>query len=410
MIRKKMLAGLLAAGLVAGAIASATTITVQVPFYSSFTKPFMTKMATAFEKENPGIKVAVQEANWDNLHQVLVTDIAGKSAPDISIIGTRWLPGLISSKVAMPLNLNKTFLNGFIPAFLKPSTLGGTLYGLPWAASDRALIYNKDLFKRAGITSPPTSWNELRSDAQKIAKLPGAYGFGLQGSKIETDVYYYYALWGAGGSILSKNGKSGLSSPEALKALKFYTTLINNGLTEPNVTSNTREDLRTLFVQGRLGMFIYLPPIIGYLKKFAPKLDYGVSAIPYDTTPLTYAVTDTIMMFQPSVTGASEAQVEAGQKFLEYLFNTDNRVDYNQGEGFLPVMKAVAGNPHFKDNAHLNAFVSLLPYAKFAPIINNWEKIAQTVTNMLQEVYLGKVSPAAGLKSASAQVDQVLSK
>ena len=401
-----LLAGL-ALAMVLG-LASATTVTVQIPFYSDATKPFFEDAAKAFMQAHPDIKVDIQEATWDNLHQVLVTDIAAKKAPDISIIGTRWLPEYISSNVAMPLALPSSFTGRFIPAFLGPSSIQGQLYGLPWAASDRALIYNKDLFKQAGIESPPKTWDELQADAQKIAALPGRYGFGLQGSQIETDVYYYYFLWGAGGEIVGPNGNSGLHSQAASDALTFLKGLVDAKVVEPNVTSNTREDLRALFGQGRLGMFIYLPPIIGWLKDNAPNVNYGIAALPYKTTPVTYAVTDTIMMFKPSVTGASDQQVKDAQAFLEFVFSKDNRVNYNKKEGFLPVLQDVAQDPYFTGNEQLNAFVQLLPTAKFAPIIPNWEKIAQRTTTMLQNVYLNQEQPQPALDAAASDIDKIL--
>ncbi len=407
---KIYLPGLLALGLLAGA-ASAATVTVQLAYYSSFTKPFFQKMAKEFEAAHPSVHIQIQEANWNNLHQVLLTDLSGNQAPDLSIIGTRWLPEFVSSKVVEPLSgLSSSFLNQFIPAFLKPSTLQGTLYGLPWAASDRALIYNKGLFAKAGIQSPPKTWAQLEQDAAKLSKLPGVYGFGLQGGQIETDVYYYYALWGAGGNLLTPQGTSGLGTPAALKALNFYMTLIKKGLTEPNVTGVSREDLRTLFVQGRLGMFIYLPPIIGYMKTHAPNIHYGISAIPALSRPSTYAVTDTIAMFKPSVTGASAADVAASKQFLEFLYQTKNRVAYNKGEGFLPVEKAVAADPFFKNNPRLNAFVKLLPTARFAPVIPQWSQISNLTINMLQSVYLGKEIPAQALKATAQKIDKLLGK
>ncbi len=387
---------------------AASTVTVEIPQYSDATKPFFENAAKAFMQDHPDIKVVIQESTWDNLHQVLVTDIAAKKAPDISIVGTRWLPEYISSDVAMPLDLPSSFTDRFIPAFLQPSSIQGQLYGLPWAASDRALIYNKDLFDQAGISKPPTSWDELKADADKIAQLNGRYGFGLQGSQIETDVYFYYFLWGAGGEIVGADGASGLHSQAAADALTFLKGMIDDKDVEPNVTSNTREDLRALFGQGRLGMFIYLPPIIGWLKDNAPDVNYGIAPLPYKSNPVTYAVTDTIMMFKPSVTGASDQQVQDAQAFLQYVFSKDNRVEYNKQEGFLPVLQDVSQDPFFTANENLNAFVQLLPDAKFAPIIPNWEKIAQRTTTMLQNVYLGQEQPDAALKSAASDIDQIL--
>ncbi len=116
--------------------------------------------------------------------------------PTSSIIGTRWLIDYVSQGVAAPLDdyLTPSSRARFIDTFLSPSVMDGKTYGLPIAASARAMYYNKDLFEKAGITEPPANWDELKAAAEKIKALGGdVYGFGLQGKEIETDVYCYYA-------------------------------------------------------------------------------------------------------------------------------------------------------------------------------------------------------------------------
>ena len=57
---------------------------------------------------------------------------------------------------------------------------------------------------------------ELKDTAAQIAALgEDSYGFGLQGAEIETDVYFYYALWSYGGNLIEEDGTSGLDSEAA---------------------------------------------------------------------------------------------------------------------------------------------------------------------------------------------------
>ncbi len=70
--------------------------------------------------------------------------------------------------------------------------------------------------------------------------------------------------------------------------------------------------------------------------------------------------------------------------------------------------KAEAADPHFANDPQLRAFTDLLPNAKFAPLIPNWEQIADTTAGALQTVYLGKAEPAAALKEAAAKVDGLM--
>ena len=120
--------------------------------------------------------------------------------------------------------------------------------------------------RRPASPSPPTTWDELVDAAKKIKAQGGdVAGFGLQGKEIETDVYFYYAMWSYGGEII-EGGKSGLRSEAALKAASLYKGLIDQGLTEPGVTAYNREDVQNLFKKGRVGMMISAPFLASQIK------------------------------------------------------------------------------------------------------------------------------------------------
>ena len=382
---------------------AAETVHFVVAEYSNATGPYFQQMADEFHKANPGIEVKIDVVNWNVLLQTLQTDISGGTTPDLSIIGTRWLLDFVKDGVAEPLDSYMTpeFKSGFVPIFLQPGSIGGKIYGLPIAASARALFYNKEILTKAGFANGPATWDDVVAAARKI-KGTGPYGFGLQGKEIETDVYWYYALWSYGGELVNKQGKAAFDSPAGVKALTLYKTMIDQGLTEQGVTSYNREDLQNLFKQGRLGMVITAPFLIGQIAKEAPNLQYGIVPVPKGTTQSTYAVTDSIVMFKSSKVKQSAV------KFLEFIFSKEPRVQFNKNEGFLPTTKAVTEDPYFANDPRLKVFVDLIPRAHFAPVIVGWEDVAKDVIDALQSVYLGNAQPAAALKRASTQADQVL--
>lgn len=402
------------AGLLAGlsmlavaAQAEAGEVRVTVAEYSSKTGPYFEEVKKEFEAANPGTTLKFEIVPWDVLLQKLTTDIAAGTNADLSIIGTRWLIDFVQQGVAEPLDSYVTpdFKGRFIETFLSPSIMEGKTYGLPIAASARALYYNKDLFDKAGIKNPPATWTELQEDARKI-KANGAFGYGIQGKEIETDVYYYYAMWSFGTEILNKDGTSGLSTPGALEAAKLYKSMIDEGLTQPGVTSMNREDVMALFKQGKVGMMVTAPFMMNQLKDEAPNLKYGVAAIPAGPTGArgTYGVTDSIIMFKNS------KNKDEAWKLLDFLFTTKQRAKFTQNEGFLPVNKEEAKMPYYVDNAGLAAFTALLPEARFAPVIPGWEEIAQITSDAVQKIYLGQGEPEATLKDAAAKANGVLKK
>lgn len=388
--------------------ANAGEVRVTVAEYSAKTGPYFEEVKKEFEAKNPGITIKFEVVPWDVLLQKLTTDITAGTNADLSIIGTRWLIDFVQQGVAEPLDsyITPDFKGRFIDTFLSPSIMDGKTYGLPVAASARALYYNKELFEKAGIAKPPATWTELQDDARKIKALgSGAFGFGLQGKEIETDVYYYYAMWSQGTEILNKDGTSGLGTPGALEAAKLYKLMIDEGLTEPGVTSNNREDVQNLFKQGKVGMMITAPFLSNQIKDEAPKLKYGVAAIPAGPTGArgTYGVTDSIIMFKNS------KNKDEAWKLLDFLFTTEQRAKFTQGEGFLPVNKEEAKMDYYVNNADLAAFTALLPDARFAPVIPGWEEIAQITSDAMQKIYLGG-DPEAGLKEAAAKANAVLKK
>jgi multiple sugar transport system substrate-binding protein len=267
------------------------------------------------------------------------------------------------------------------------------------------MYYNKTLFEQAGIAEPPKNWDEVAAAAEKIKALGGdSYGFGLQGKEIETDVYFYYAFWSQGGNLIDADGTSGLDSEAAYKAAEIYKSLIDKGLTEPGVTSLNREDVQNLFKQGRVGMMITAPFLSNQIKEEAPDLQYGVTAIPAGPTGDrgTYGVTDSIILFENS------QNKETAWKFLDYIFTTDKRVEFDENEGFLPVNAEEAKMPMFAENADLKAFAELLPDARFAPVIAGWEEIASVTSNALQRIYLGEGEIKAELDAAAAEIDGII--
>ncbi len=385
--------------------AKAETVRVTVSYYSAATGPYFEKMAAEFHAANPSIDVKIQVVNWDGLLQKLRTDIAGGVNSDISIIGTRWLLDFVKDEMAEPLDQYMTpeFKARFIGPFLKPSQINGKTYGLPIAASARAMFYNKAMLTAAGFPNGPSTWDDVVAAAEKM-KAAGQAGFGLMAKGTEVDVYYYYALWSYGGDVVGPDMKAAFNSPAGLKALNLYKSLVDRGLTQDGVTNYTRTDLQELFKQGRVGMIISLPFMINQIARDAPSLEYGIVPVPAGTERSTYAVTDSIVMF------ANSKVKPAAWKFLDFLFTKESRVAFTKGEGFLPTTLAEGTDPYFTENVRLKTFVDLLPSAHFAPTVTGWEDTAKAVTDAVQSVYIGKAEPAAALKQAAERANMALGK
>jgi multiple sugar transport system substrate-binding protein len=396
-----------AAAIALAPMASAETLRFTVAEYSSATGPYFEELAAAFEAENPDHDVQIEVVPWDVLLQKLTTDISGGVNADLAIIGTRWLIDFVNEGIAAPLDelMTDELRAAFIPTLLEPAVIDGTIYGLPVAASARAMFYNEDLLAAAGHDAPPATWEEVAQVAADITALEGdAAGFGLQGAEIETDVYFYYALWSFGGDILDADGTSGLDSEAAYQAAELYKSMIDAGTTQPGATSMSREDVQNAFKQGQVGMMLTAPFLVGQIETEAPDLNFGVAPVPTgpDGTSFTYGVTDSIVLFENS------ENKDLAIQFLEFAFSPEWRQRFDSGEGFIPVTAEVAAMPEFADDPNLQVFTGLMENARFAPLVPGWEEIAQITSDALQRIYLGEGEVRPTLDEAAAEIDAIL--
>ncbi len=90
-----------------------------------------------------------------------------------------------------------------------PAEYNGGLYAIPELAGDRVVVYNKAMFKKAGITKPPADLNDLLADG---AALKNAYSKVKDFSALYLPGEEWYAampiVWAEGGQIaVEKGGK-----------------------------------------------------------------------------------------------------------------------------------------------------------------------------------------------------------
>ncbi len=195
----------------------------------------ITALADKFTQSRPNIKVKVVTFPWGDLLPKFQAAIAGNNPPAAGAGDIAWMAKLHASGKLVDLTdaLKKANvdLSDFYPALLEYGKYSGKLESLPVSTNNLALFYNKDLFKRAGLDpdKPPTTWNELRDYAKKIAALGG----GIQGFEIYTQPgegltwQFQPYLWQAGGDYLTDNyTKPAFNNDAGKTALGFLVDLI----------------------------------------------------------------------------------------------------------------------------------------------------------------------------------------
>ena len=125
--------------------------------------------------------------------------------------------------------------------------------------------------------------------------------------------------------------------------------------------------------------------------------------MPAGTKALTWGGTDSIMLFK------SSPNKEIAWKFIEEsIFSKETRLEFTLSEGFLPVLKEEMDDPRLAGDKSLKVFADMLPIAKFAPLIPQWEQVVAATISALQQIYLGQADAKTALGAAASQIDTLI--
>ena len=168
---------------------------------------------------------------------------------------------------------------------MRLATKDGRIYGLPFAAEASFLIYNKDLFAKAGLDpeNPPTTFAEWKKAAVAVAGLGGdVYGFfsSLAGGGNQSFTFLPL-IWASGGDVLNADGtKATVHTPEVMKALAFYRDLFEEGALPGTAQSDAGSNRLPLFSAGRVGIVNGGTFNVGRILKDHPEINIGATPIP----------------------------------------------------------------------------------------------------------------------------------
>jgi multiple sugar transport system substrate-binding protein len=374
------------------------------PEYSAKTSPLMKQLVDDFNAANVGkIKVNLEVAPWDKMHDKLAVSMGAGQAPDVFGYATRWISEFAGLKQLAPLDaqLKGDFKSSFNQKVLGAGTFNGKTYGLPVAVSARLLFYRTDVLSKAGL-QPPKTWDDLKKVAVGSTNAPNIYGLGVPASGIEVDTYFDYFLYNNGGDILDSKGKSMLSNPESVEALQFLTDLVKAGGTEPKPSGFTREQIIENFKAGQLAMYPTGPWLNAMIKADDPSLKYAT--VPFPTNngkpEQTVSVTDSLGM------SASSQHQEQAWKFVQFMYQPKYRQAFDEAEGMLPELTSVAQSAYFQSPEY-KPFIDALSTAKFQPQHPKFEQIQQIETVAVQKALSGQATPKEALDEASAQINQL---
>ena len=350
-----------------------------------------------FKKANPNVTIKVTPLPWSTAHDKLITSIAGRATPDVAMIGTTWMGELtkLNAVTPLPSSINK---GDFFAGGMDTASANGNAYGLPWYVETRVLYYRKDLADKAGVTSPPATLDDLTSMAQKLKAGGSKYGINLQTNDWQELVPL---IWSEGGDVM-KNGKATLDSPEAVKALTFYSDFFKKGLTRSSQPQGF--DLIQAFVTGDDPMFISGPWMAGLIAKAGlDQSKWAVALMPKgDKSATSFVGGSDWVVFK---NGKNQ---DASWKFVQFMTSKDAQISWYKELKDLPSRPDAWSDPSLSGDPNLKVFGDQLKDAHSPPNIPQWEEVAKAIDDWQEKACLSKATPEAAAKGMQQQVTQII--
>ena len=281
-----------------------------------------------FELQNPTIKLQPKEYEWKAT--TFAAQLAGGTLPTVFTIPFTDGKGLIERQQVA--NLNKQFqalsyANGFNPKVVDAGKgANGDIYGIPTAAYGVGLQYNRTLFKQAGLDpdKPPTTWDEVRTDAKQIADKTGQAGYAemtqnATGGWMLTTLTY--ALGGRMETVSGTKTTATVNNPQTKAALQ---KLHDMRWTDKAMGSNFLYDwgsINQAFAAGKIGMYMGGSDVYTSLvqqNKINPD-DYGLATLPLDSSSSDAGILGGGTLAVVS-TKASDAQKDAAMKWIDFYY------------------------------------------------------------------------------------------
>jgi multiple sugar transport system substrate-binding protein len=353
----------------------------------------------AFEKANPDIKVdLVISPDYGTQIQ---SAFASGDYPEVFYVGQDDFQTWRDSGVLANGNDKIEKPDDIYPGLREAFSYEGQLYCPAKDFSTLALLYNKDLFDKAGVKYPTVdwTWDDLKAAAKKLTSGD------VVGMSVAPDRNRWFAFFYAnGGQFFDKDGNVAVNSKEAIDSLDYYASFVTEKI------GNTPKALNSgwngeAFGQGKAAMTVEGNWAIGYLADTFPKLNWGVAEMP--TAPSGKKGTLTFTVCWGVAANAKDAKADAAWKLVNFLTGEEGAMAVAEaGFGVMPA-RASASEAWAKQHEGMEAFVKGAEYA-WAPVIPlGYADFRDTIDKGMDGVLAGTTSPKDLLDKAASVAEDI---
>lgn len=367
------------------------------------------KLVQSFNDAHKNIHVNATYVPTNERLQKLTAALGAGNPPDLYTAGppdVGQLAGNDQVAAIDDLTNGKLKADMFYPGPRGVAEANKKLVAVPVSAGVVGLYYNKDLFDKNGITSPPQTWDELIADAKKVTdESKGQYGIILPTSPdVYTTSIWQCFLWQNGGDLISSDGKKAIfNSNEGVEALQLWVDLVQKYKVAPLLNLSQDTSIQT-FGKGQSGMVPAMPLFVESVKKF-----------PFQTVtsvlPKAKKQASTLGGWYLTIPKKSQHQ-QAAAELLQWLIQPENVTQWNIGTGSVPTSSGVKDSQpyqsYLKQTPNAGAFVQSMDFAKAPPAIPQYSSISKLIAEAISKALYQKLTPKEALDEAAKKADALL--
>ncbi|MBM7505856.1 sugar ABC transporter substrate-binding protein [Agromyces aurantiacus] len=373
---------------------------------------FFDAVSEAFTEET-GAELNVEFVQWADAHDRFVTSIAGGTTPDVAETGTTWTAEFADAGALAPIDeyVDGEDLRGdLVEGLVESGTYDGELYGMPWYAGVRSLVYRADVFEELGLDAPE-SWDDIVAAGEAIkAAKPEMIAFAVPGDA-EFPVYPW--VWGAGGEVAEQDGDewvSGLDSPEAQEGIGFYTGLATeHGFSSAGATTWKETEVLDNFAQGDVAMALMGSWTPAAVIEKNPDMEGKFAATPIPGKDGGIA---------PSVLGGSHLSVfntaentDLAWEFVKLMTTGEFAEQWGEQSGYFPGQASLLEDTMSSDDPLVAPFATqLVEGGASVPVTPKYGAVQakKTTNTAIQAILSGQKTVEQATADAAAEMDSIM--
>ncbi|HLV81110.1 MAG TPA: ABC transporter substrate-binding protein [Chthonomonadaceae bacterium] len=407
--RRAFLTGLALPALLAPGCRRSGSRQTTLRFWNGFTGPdgiTMLRIVRRFNAQNPDVNVLVQRTDWATYYNKLfVAGLFGR-APEVFVLHASNILRFARARFLHPVDDLISGPDGldshdFDANVWQEVEVDGRHYGVPLDVHILGMYFNRQLFRQAGIQSPPAERAGFLEALRRLTRHPagGPDQWGFVFTNLSSNVYTVMRQYG-GAFFTEDFGRCVMNDARNVAALQFCVDLIRRERVAPPPESF---DAWVGFLQGKVATAFEGIYMLADLQK-QTELDFGGAPVPQiGPEPAVWANSHTLCLRA----GMSGAELQAAWRFVRYLSN--NSLDWAAG-GQIPVRKSLRQTARFHAMPIQSAFARQIPYVSYLPRVTFTFEFQDELNTAIEKALRGSASPQQALDTATANVNAVIAR